>query len=174
MVETSTCVEGCVLTHNDGWVLEHLKHPLKTVNRYRSPMSDHDQMASSGDVVAFYIPIMAMWRATRFYFHFLFLVRTFRFSLSDGMVDGPVQTGPTDMVDDHRAYRPGVLFFLELRVCPTEQWSFVGALSNQLPQVITYHKYASLCGTSSLETGVVLCPHVSGWHQDRKVFIPYL
>ena len=22
--------------------------------------------------------------------------------------------------------------------------------------------------------GVVLCPHVSGLHQDRKVFVPYL
>ena len=34
----------------------------------------------------------------------------FRLSLSDGMVDGPVQTGPTDMVDSHRAYSPDVLF----------------------------------------------------------------
>ena len=84
------------------------------------------------------------------------------------------KTGPADMVDDRRAYRPGVLFFLGLRVHPTEQWSSVGALSNQLPQVITYHRYASLRGTSSLETGVVLCPHVSGLHQDRKVFVPYL
>ena len=98
----------------------------------------------------------------------------FRLSLSDGMVDGPVLTGPTDMVDDYWAYRPGVLFFLRLRVRPTEQWSSVGALPNQLPQVITYHRYASLRGTSSLEMGVVLCPHVSELHQDRKVFIPYL
>ena len=58
MVETSTRVEGCVSTHNVGWVLEHLKHPLKTVDRYWSPVSDRDQMASSGDVVAPYIPIM--------------------------------------------------------------------------------------------------------------------
>ena len=61
-------------------------------------------------------------------------------------------------------------FFLRLRVRPTEQWSSVGALSNQLPQVITYHRYASLRETSSLEMGVVLHPHVSGLHQDRKVF----
>ena len=47
----------------------------------------------------------------RFYFHFLSLVLVFRLSLSDGMVDGPVQTGPTNMVDDHQVYRPGVLFF---------------------------------------------------------------
>ena len=40
----------------------------------------------------------------------LFLILMFRLSLSDGMVDGPVQTGPTDMVDGHRAYRLGVLF----------------------------------------------------------------
>ena len=65
-------------------------------------------------------------------------------------------------------------FLLGLRARPTEQWSSVGALSNQLPQVITYHRYASLRGTSSLETGVVLCPHVSGLHQDRQVFVPYL
>ena len=38
----------------------------------------------------------------------------FRLSLLDGMVDGPVQTGPTEMVDGHRAYRPGVLLFLDL------------------------------------------------------------
>ena len=66
MVETSTRVEGCVFTHNIGWVLEHLKHPLKTVNWYWSPVSDHGQMASSGDVVTPYIPIMAMWRVMRF------------------------------------------------------------------------------------------------------------
>ena len=82
--------------------------------------------------------------------------------------------GPTDMVDGHWAYRPGVLFFLGLRVRLAEQWSSAKALSNQLTQVITYHRYASLRGTSSLEMGVVLCPHVSGLHQDRKVFIPYL
>ena len=66
MVETSTRVEGRVLTHNDGWVPEHLKHPLKTVDQYWSPVSDRGQMASSGDVVTPYIPIMAMWRVTRF------------------------------------------------------------------------------------------------------------
>ena len=65
-------------------------------------------------------------------------------------------------------------FPLGLRVRLAEQWSSAGALSNQLPQVIIYHSYASLRGTSSLETGVVLCPHVSGLHQDRKVFVPYL
>ena len=90
MVETSTRVEGRVFTHNVGWVLEHLKHPLKTVDWYWSPVSDHDQMASSGDVVAPYIPIMVMWRATKFCFHFLFLVLMFRLSLLDGMVEGPV------------------------------------------------------------------------------------
>ena len=102
MVETSTHVEGRVLTHNVGWVPEHLKHPLKTVDRYWSPVSDRDQMASSGDVITPYIPILVMWRVMRFYFHFLFLVLMFRLSLSDGMVDG------------HWAYHPGVLFFLDL------------------------------------------------------------
>ena len=48
------------------------------------------------------------------YFHSLSLILMFWFSLSDGMVDGPVQTGPTDMVDGHRAYRPGILLFLDL------------------------------------------------------------
>ena len=80
MVETSTRVEGRVFTHSVGWVLEHLKHPLKTVDRYWSPVSDRGQMASSGDVVTPYIPIMAMWRVTRFYFHFSFLVLMIRFS----------------------------------------------------------------------------------------------
>ena len=65
-------------------------------------------------------------------------------------------------------------FFLGLRACSAEQWLSAEVLSNQLPQVITYHRYVSLCGTSSLETGVVLCPHMSGLHQDRKVFVPYL
>ena len=40
MVETSTRVEGRVFTHNSGWVPGHLKHPLKTIDRYRSPVSD--------------------------------------------------------------------------------------------------------------------------------------
>ena len=61
-------------------------------------------------------------------------------------------------------------YFLGLKARSAEQWSSVEALSNQLPQVITYQRYALLRGTSSLETGVVLCPHVSGLHQDRKVF----
>ena len=152
MVETNTRVEGRVFTHNVGWVLEHLKHPLKTVDRYWSLVSDRGQMASSEDVVAPHIPIMAIWRVTRFSFSFLVSGSHVSFSLSDGMVDG------------HRAYRPGVLFFLGLRVRPTEQWSSVEALSNQLPQVIIYHRYASLRGTSSLEIRVVLCPHVSGLH----------
>ena len=64
--------------------------------------------------------------------------------------------------------------FLGLRARSAEQWLSVEALSNQLPQVIIYHSYASLHGTSSLEMGVVLCPHMSGLHQDRKVFVPYL
>ena len=45
MVETSTRVEGHVFTHNVGWVPEHLKHPLKMVDQYRSPVSDRGQMA---------------------------------------------------------------------------------------------------------------------------------
>ena len=90
MVKTSTCVEGRVLTHNIGWVPKHLKHPLKTVDRYWSPVSDHGQVASSGDVVAPYITIVAMWRVTRFYFHFSCLVLMFRLSFWDGKVDGPV------------------------------------------------------------------------------------
>ena len=90
MVETGTRVEGRVLTHNVGWVPEHLKHPLKMVDWYWSPVSDCGQMASSGGVVAPYIPIMVMWRATKFVSHFLFLVLMFRLSLSDGMMDGPV------------------------------------------------------------------------------------
>ena len=114
MVETSTRVEGRVFTHKVGWVPEHLKHPLKTVDQYWSLVSDRGQMASSGDVVTPYIPIMVMWRVTRFYFHFLLLVIMFWLSLSDGMVDGPVRTGPTNMVDGHQAYRPGVLLFLDL------------------------------------------------------------
>ena len=91
MVETSTHVEGRVFTHNIGWVPEHLKHLLKTVDRYWSSVSDHDQMASVGSIVTPHIPIMVMWRVMRFCFScFLFLVLMFRFSLSDGMVDGPV------------------------------------------------------------------------------------
>ena len=71
MVETGTRMEGRVFTHNVGWVSEHLKHPLKTVDQYWSPVSDRDQMASSGDIIAPYIPIMAMWWATKFCFSFL-------------------------------------------------------------------------------------------------------
>ena len=91
MVETSTCVEGHVFTHNIGWVPEHLKHPLKTVDRYWSLVSDRNQMASSGGIVAPYIPIMVMWRATKFCFPFLVSgSHVSVFHLLDGMVDGPV------------------------------------------------------------------------------------
>ena len=30
------------------------------------------------------------------------------------------------------------------------------------------------CAEGENEAGAVLCPHVSGLHQDRKVFVPYL
>ena len=56
MVETGTRVEGRVSTYNVGWVLEHLKHPLKMVDQYRSPVSDCGQMVRvCEDLVAPYI-----------------------------------------------------------------------------------------------------------------------
>ena len=134
MVETGTRVEGRVFTHNVGWVPEHFKHPLKTVDRYWSPVSDRGQMASSGDVVTPYIPILAMWRVMRFYFHFLFLVLVFLFSLSDGMVDDPVQTGSTNMVDGHRAYRPGVLLFLDLECARQSSGRLLGHFQINYPR----------------------------------------
>ena len=54
-----------------------------------------------------------MWEE-RCFLIFFSLILMFRFSISDGMVDGPVWMGPTDMVDGHRAYCPGVLLFLDL------------------------------------------------------------
>ena len=52
--------------------------------------------------------------ATMFVFHFLFSDSHVSVLLSDGMVDGSVWTGPTDMVDSHQAHRPSVLLFLDL------------------------------------------------------------
>ena len=113
MVKTNTRMEGCVFTHNIGWVLEHLKHLLKTVDRYWSPVSDRGQMARvCWGIVAPYIPKLCGNNDASFISFSLILM--FRLSLSDGMVDGPVQTGPTDMVDGHWAYCPGVLLFLDL------------------------------------------------------------
>ena len=107
MVETSTRVEGHVFTHNVGWVLEHLKHPLKMVNRYWSPVSDCGQTARvCGDIVAPYISKLC--GTDDVCLHSLF--SDSHVSFLDGMVDGPVQMGPADMVDGHRAYHPGVLF----------------------------------------------------------------
>ena len=69
MVETGTCMEGRVFTHNVGWVLEHLKHPLKMVNWYRSPMSDRGQMVRvCGDIVTPYIPKLCGNNDVRFSF----------------------------------------------------------------------------------------------------------
>ena len=48
MVETNTRMEGRVFTHNDGWVPGHLKHLLKTIDRYRSPVSDRGRTEWSG------------------------------------------------------------------------------------------------------------------------------
>ena len=92
-------------------------------------------------------------------------VFTFRWNGGWPCTDGAHQYGgrPSGLPPQHPS-------FLGLRARSAEQWSSAEALSNQLPQVITYHRYASLHGTSSLETGVVLCPHVSGLHQDRKSF----
>ena len=96
-----------MFTHNIGWVPEHLKHLLKTVDQYWSPVSDRGQTVRvCGDIIAPYIPKLCGTNDVCFHSlssdsHVLFL---------DGMVDGPVRTGPTDMVDDHRAYCPGVLF----------------------------------------------------------------
>ena len=113
MVETSTCVEGRVFTHNVGWVPKHLKHPLKTVDQYWSLVSDHGQMARvCGDIIAPYIPKLCGNNDVLFIFFSLILM--FQLSLSDGMVDGPIQMGPTNMVEGHRAYHPGVLLFLNL------------------------------------------------------------
>ena len=108
MVETSTHVKGCVFTHNVGWVLEHLKHPLNTVDQYRSSVSDRGQMARvCGDIIAPYIP--KLYGTNYVFSHFLFSDSHVSAFTLDGMVDGPVWTGPTDLVDGHQAYRPGVL-----------------------------------------------------------------
>ena len=75
MVETSTRVEGCVFTHNVGWVPEHLKHPLKTVDQYWSPVSDHGQMARvCGNLVAPYIPKLCRNDNVSFIFFSLILM----------------------------------------------------------------------------------------------------
>ena len=50
-------MKGRVLTYNDGWVPEHLKHPLKMVDRYWSLVSNRGQMARvCGDLITPYIP----------------------------------------------------------------------------------------------------------------------
>ena len=133
MVETSTHVEGRVLTHNVGWVPEHLKHLLKTVDQYWSPVSDHDQMASSGGIVAPDITIMAMWRAMKFCFSFLVSgshVSTFHFWMEWWMA--LYRRGPPIW---WTAFRLIALasFFLGLRARSAEQWLSAEALSNQLP-----------------------------------------
>ena len=117
---------------------------------------------------------MVMWWATKFCFPFLVSgshVSAFTFGWNGGW---PCTDGAHRYGGRPSGLPPRRPFFLDLERAQQEQWSSVGALLNQLPQVITYHRYASLRGTSSLETGVVLCPHVSGLHQDRKVFVPYL
>ena len=64
----------------------------------------------------------------------------FRFFTLDGMVDGPVQTGPTDMVDDYWAYRPGVLFFLDLE----RAWQSSGRLRRRFQ--INYPRSSPIIG----------------------------
>ena len=150
MVKTSTCVEGHVFTHNVGWVPEHLKHLLKTVDRYWIPVSDRGQTTRVWqDFIAPYIPAYVGTNDISFFLSSLILV----------VLDG----GWPCMNKAHRyggrplGLPPRRSYFLGLRVCFAEQWPSAEALSNQLPQVI-YHKYVSLRGTSFLKTGVVLCP----------------
>ena len=72
MVKTSTCVEGHVFTHNVGWVPEHLKHPLKTVDRYWIPVSNHGQTTRVWwDFIAPYIPVYVGTNDVFFSFSFL-------------------------------------------------------------------------------------------------------
>ena len=170
MVETGTHMEGHVFTHNVGWVLEHLKHPLKTIDRYWSLVSNRGQMARvCWDIIAPYIP--KLYGNDDVSFIFFSLILMFWLWMEWWMAlyrRGPpiwwTAIGLTTLVS----------FFLGLRARSAKQWSSVEVLSNQLLQVITYHRYVSLRGTSSLETGVVLYPHVSGLHQDRKFSVPYL
>ena len=83
MVETSTCVEGRMFTHNDGWVPEHLKHPLKTVDQYWSPVSDRGQMARvCGGLIAPYIPKLCRNNDVSFIFFSLILM--FHFGWNGG------------------------------------------------------------------------------------------
>ena len=64
----------------------------------------------------------------------------------DGMVNGPVWTGPTDMVDGHRAYRPSILF-LDLECA----WQSSGCLQRRFQ--INYPRSSS----------IIVC--VAAWNQ---------
>lgn len=77
-------------THNFGWVPEHLKHPLKTIDRYRSPMSDRGPTTWVAGCFAPHVPIMHGYMESR---------EVFRTRFSDShLVDGPLD-GPTMLVD---------------------------------------------------------------------------
>ena len=52
----------------------------------------------------------------------------------DGMVDGPIQMGPTDMVDDLRADRPDVFFFLDLECARQSSGRLLGHFQINYPR----------------------------------------
>ena len=69
------------------------------------------------------------------------------------------------MVINLWAYHLGVLLSWTLSALGREVVVCGGTFKSITPGHLS--EYASLCGISSLETGVVLRPHMSGLHQDR-------
>ena len=94
------------------------------------------------------------------------------FSFLDGKVDGPVLDGAHRYGGWPLGLPPQRPFLLGLRARLAEQWSSAKALFKSITPGHLL-QYASLCGTSSLEMGVVLCPHVPGLHRDRSFSFIY-
>ena len=113
--------------------LGHLKHPLKTIDRYWRPVSDRGRMTvMGGSHIDSYIPIpcigtnKVMSRWLHLYSHvsdFFFLVEAHGRSMGHRVVE--CASIPLSLS-----------LYWTFRVHPGKQWSFTGALSNQLPQVI--------------------------------------
>ena len=111
----------------------HLKHPLKTVDRYRRPVSDRGQMtAMGGSHITPCIPIpyaetnvvrSCLLCLNSHFSNFSFLVEAHGRSMGHRMVE--CASIPLSLS-----------LYWTFRVRLGKQWSFTGALTNQLPQVI--------------------------------------
>ena len=153
--------KGHVFTHIVGWASEHLKASAQDDQPVLEPgkRSWSDNWSMDGTSLLPIYPVC--WGQWSYALLSLFSdSHGFRWWMALYRQGPPYGEWPSGLL-------PRCSSFLGLRVCSAEQWSSVEALFKSVtPGHLS--EYALLHGTSSLEMGVVLHPHMPGLHWDRK------